>query len=77
MTKLMTKLITAPNLPDPDGAYARLIAWHEGRPEAESHRLNAKLVLILANHIGDPDVLAEAMALAEASERTGSRLTGG
>lgn len=61
----MTGLITEPNLPDPDGFYARLLAWHEGRGEAESQALNARLVLVLANHIGDPEVLAEAMALAE------------
>lgn len=61
----MPKLNTAPNLPDADAFYARLIAWHEGRSEAESHKLNAKLVLVLANHIGDPAVLAEAMTLAE------------
>jgi hypothetical protein len=67
MKDAMVKLITEPNLSDPDLAYARLIAWHEGRPEAESHRLNAKLVLILANHVGDAEVLAEAMALAEGS----------
>ncbi|MGF1626514.1 MAG: DUF2783 domain-containing protein [Alphaproteobacteria bacterium] len=63
----MTRLITGPNLPDPDSVYARLIAWHDGRAEAESHRLNAKLVLILANHIGDPEVIEQALALADAS----------
>lgn len=57
-------LTTAPNLPDPDGFYADLIALHDGRDETESHALNARLVLILANHIGDRQVLAEAMALA-------------
>ena len=60
----MATLTTAPNLPDPDGVYADLIALHEGRDEPESHALNARLVLILANHIGDRQVLAEAMALA-------------
>lgn len=60
----MTALTTEPNLPDPDAFYAELVAWHEGRTEAESHRLNAKLVLILANHIGDADVVTEAMKLA-------------
>ena len=64
-TNLMTDLITHPNIADPDGVYARLIAWHEGRPEAESHRLNAALILILANHIGDPRIIEQAMALAE------------
>ena len=57
-------LITTPNLPDPDGTYAALLAAHKGRSMAESQALNARLILILANHIGDPDVLAEAIALA-------------
>ena len=60
----MPALKTEPNLPDPDSFYAALIALHDGRDEAESHALNARLVLILANHIGDRQVLAEAMALA-------------
>ncbi len=61
-------LITTPNLPDPDGIYARLIAAHEGLTEAESHAMNARLVLILMNHLGDPQVIAEAL---EAARRTG------
>lgn len=63
------KLTTAPNLPRPDEAYARLIAAHDGLSEAESHALNARLVLILMNHIGDDAVLAEALALAKAAAR--------
>jgi hypothetical protein len=57
-------LITTPNFTRPDESYARLIATHEGLDEAESHALNARLILILMNHIGDDAVLAEAMALA-------------
>jgi len=57
-------LITHPNLTKPDETYARLIATHEGLSEAESHALNARLILILMNHIGSADVLAEAMVLA-------------
>ncbi|WGH78686.1 DUF2783 domain-containing protein [Jannaschia ovalis] len=60
----MTELILQPNLPDPDAAYAMLVAAHEGRDERESHALNARLVLILANHLGDPDLLAQAIAAA-------------
>lgn len=63
------KLTTTPNLPRPDEAYARLIATHDGLTEAESHALNARLVLILMNHIGDDAVLAEALALAKAAKR--------
>ena len=58
-------LIDTPNIADPDGFYANLIAAHEGLSEADSHALNARLVLILANHIGDRDVLDEALALAK------------
>ncbi len=47
-----------------DDFYERLIALHDGLSERASARLNAKLVLLLANHIGDADVLAEAMAIA-------------
>lgn len=57
-------LVTTPNLPRPDEAYARLIAAHEGLSEAESHAMNARLILILMNHIGDDAVLQEALALA-------------
>lgn len=58
-------LTKTPNISDPDGFYAELIAAHEGLAEADSHTLNARLVLILANHIGDREVLAEALALAK------------
>ncbi len=57
-------LITKPNIADADGFYARLLATHRGLDDAESHALNARLVLILANHIGDGQVLEEALALA-------------
>jgi hypothetical protein len=57
-------LITTPNLKNPDETYARLIAAHEGLSEAESHALNARLVLILMNHLGDEKVLAEALGAA-------------
>jgi Protein of unknown function (DUF2783) len=60
-------LITTPNLPDPDGFYARLLAIHKGQPPAESQAINARLVLILANHIGDPDILDAALRLASHS----------
>lgn len=57
-------LITAPNLTRPDDSYAALIAAHEGLSEAESHALNARLILILMNQIGDHAILAEALRLA-------------
>jgi hypothetical protein len=56
-------LITTPNIADPDGFYAALLAAHKGLTPAQSHALNARLVLILANHVGDRAVLDEALAL--------------
>ncbi|MCG8356117.1 MAG: DUF2783 domain-containing protein [Kiloniellales bacterium] len=60
----MAALILTPNLPDPDAFYDHLIRLHEGRSEAESHRINAKLVLLLANHVGDPEAIEEAFRVA-------------
>ncbi len=47
-----------------DDFYAALIAAHEGLSEEDSQRLNARLVLILANQIGDIAVLKAALARA-------------
>jgi 3-(3-hydroxy-phenyl)propionate hydroxylase len=63
----VSRLVTSPNLPDPDGCYAALVAAHQGLTDAASELLNARLVLILANHVGDPQVLHEALALARAA----------
>jgi hypothetical protein len=57
-------LTTKTNFQNPDDVYARLIAAHDGLTEAESHAMNARLILILANHLGDPAILAEALRLA-------------
>ena len=57
-------LMTKPNFDDADGFYAALLATHKGLAEIESHALNARLVLILANHIGSAAVLGEALELA-------------
>ncbi|MEM7491339.1 MAG: DUF2783 domain-containing protein [Pseudomonadota bacterium] len=62
-------LTTAPNIPDPDGFYDELLQAHEGLDDAESQALNARLVLILANHVGDRDILRAAMAAARESAR--------
>lgn len=61
----MTKLILDPNLEVPDDFYARLIATHDGLDDDESAALNARLILILANHIGDMDVLEQAFEVAK------------
>jgi hypothetical protein len=57
-------LNTEPNLPDPDGFYEALMDAHAGLSPEESSAFNARLVLLLANHIGDPDVLTEALLAA-------------
>ena len=54
-------LTLTPNIPDPDGFYAELIAAHEGLSDEESQALNARLILLLANHVGDRQTLSEAL----------------
>lgn len=60
----MAELILTRNLHDPDRFYANLTAIHDGLSKAESDALNARLILILANHIGDEDILDAALHLA-------------
>ena len=60
----MATLNTDPNLAAPDDFYERLIATHRGLTDSESALVNAKLVLLFANHIGDADVIAQAMTAA-------------
>lgn len=73
----MSRLNTKPNFATPgqhprqayspgDDFYDALIHAHQGLTDAQSESLNARLVLLLANHIGDLDVLREALALARA-----------
>jgi Protein of unknown function (DUF2783) len=56
-----------PNLADADGLYAAIIDAHAGLSPDESVALNARLVLLLANHIGDTNVILQAIATARAS----------
>lgn len=60
-------LLTEPRLADPDDFYQALLELHRGLDDAASMKVNAKLVLLLANHIGDRAVLDEALALARAA----------
>jgi hypothetical protein len=55
------------NIKDPDGLYAAIIEAHAGLSDADSAALNARLVLLLANHIGDESVLREALSVARKS----------
>jgi anthranilate phosphoribosyltransferase len=70
----MSTLITESRFADPDRAYRALIKAHRGLPDEDSAALNTRLVLILANHVGDHSVLQEAIALAKRSmETTGTK----
>lgn len=60
----MSTLNTAPNLTAPDDFYQDLIELHRDLSESQSALVNAKLILLLANHIGDREVLAAAMVAA-------------
>ncbi len=57
-------LNTKPNISRPDDFYQELIDTHRDLTEDQSLAVNSKLVLLLANHIGDAEVLSEAMAIA-------------
>ncbi len=61
----MSDLILTANIARVDDYYAELLAAHDGLDNAESDALNARLVLVLANHIGDRGVLTQALAAAK------------
>ncbi len=61
-------LITEPNLGNADDFYAALLRAHDGLSEDETHALNARLVLILANHIGDLETLDQALRIARGTQ---------
>jgi hypothetical protein len=58
-------LSTSSNFANPDDAFRAIVEAHRGLSEEQSADLDAALVLILANHIGDLDVLREALTLAK------------
>jgi hypothetical protein len=58
-------LSTRSNFARPDDAFRIIVEAHRGLSDAQSADLDAALVLVLANHIGDLDVLREAIALAK------------
>jgi hypothetical protein len=66
------RLMLAPNFEDADRFYADLVRAHDGLSLEASALLNARLVLILANHVGTAAVLAEALDLAKAHLPTSS-----
>jgi hypothetical protein len=60
----MAALNIEPNIAAPDDFYEALIEAHRDLNEEQSRMLNAKLILLLANHVGDLDVLREAIGRA-------------
>ena len=65
MKALAMALSTSSNFAKPDDAFRAVVEAHRGLTEEQSADLDASLVLILANHIGDIEVLREAIALAK------------
>lgn len=63
----MSQLIRSPHIADPDGFYEALIEAQRDLGDEQAEMLLAKLVLILANHVGEREVLDEALALARAN----------
>ncbi|MGS1016509.1 DUF2783 domain-containing protein [Allosphingosinicella humi] len=62
----MAKLVTTPNIARADDLYQALIDLHQGRSDEDSERVNARLILLLANHIGDEEAIREAIEIAGA-----------
>ena len=60
------KLVTETNLSDHDSIYERLTALYDGLDDASSRRASARLLLLLINHIGDEQVITEAIDIAGA-----------
>lgn len=68
----MATLNTQPNIAAPDDFYEALIGLHRDLSDAQSAQVNARLILLLANHIGDLQVLSEAMAVAREDADAGA-----
>jgi hypothetical protein len=64
----MAQLVTTSQFANPDAAYVALVEARRGLSDAAAAALDARLVLILANHIGDLEVLQQAIALAKAAK---------
>ena len=65
----MSPLRTEPRITDPDGFYAALMEAHRELDAAASRQLDARLVLLLANHVGDMEVLMAAVAAARLGQK--------
>ena len=64
MSEPSASLVTDPNVTDPDALFELLVQAHAGLSTETSAALDARLVLVLANHVGDLDVVRAAIALA-------------
>ena len=64
-------LIRTAQIKQPDEFYEALLKAQSGMTDAQAQKMIAKLVLLLANHVGDEAILAEAIALATASSKVG------
>ena len=73
----MSALILTSNLAAPDDFCAALLALHDGRTKNESDAINARLILLLGNHIGDHVVLREAFAATAPLRGGETRMQGG
>lgn len=71
------RLRTESHLAQPDDVYNLLVEAHRDLTPEQSRLLNAKLILLLANHIGDAALLAEAIAIARAGLDEASVSEGG
>jgi hypothetical protein len=58
-------IITELNISNPDSFYEKLINLHEGLSDKESALLNSKIILIMANQIGDEAILSDLLLMAK------------
>jgi hypothetical protein len=58
-------MLTTPNIQQPDVFYQALIQAHQGLSPSESEAFNARLILLLANQVGDSNVLLSCVAAAK------------
>lgn len=66
------QLRLTPNIDDADDFYDELLHAHDGLSKQQSDDFNARLILLLCNHIGNRQIIREALAaaLASATDKT-------
>ena len=55
------------NLSQPDEVYNAIVDAHKGLSEEECRTFDTRLILLLVNHIGDEEVIREALKAARSS----------